>query len=148
VWPWFVGIGVLFLAGVIAAAVIAAPKVAKVGGKVTDIAAQSTAHSGVDAGEQLYALDGSFTGASEERLEDIESALSFTKGPSPDFTTASFLAGEDRFTVAVLSLSGHCYVASIGAEVGGPRRTGRLPDDVPCWATYAADHELIPVDGF
>jgi hypothetical protein len=148
VWPWFVGIGALFVAGIIAAVVIAAPKVVRAGQKVTDIAAQSSAHTGVDAGEQVYALDGSFVGATSNRLEDLEGALTFTKGPSPDFTTASFHAGEDRFTVAVLSLSGRCYVASIGAEVGGPRRTGRLPDDSPCWAQYAAERELIPVDGF
>jgi hypothetical protein len=147
-WPWFAGIGALFLAGVIAAVVVAAPKVVRAGGRVTDVAAQSSARTGVDAGEQVYALDGSFAGATKQRLEDLEGALTFTKGPSADFTTASFHVGEDRFTVAVQSLSGRCYVASIGAEVGGPRRTGRLPDDSPCWATYAADHELIPVEGF
>src|SRR4051812_29719938 len=148
IWPWFIAIGALFLAGIISAVAVAAPKVVEAGGKVTDIAAQSSAHTGVNAGEQGFALDGSFAGATKQRLQGLENALTFTKGPSSDFTTASFHAGEDRFTVAVQSLSGRCYVASIGAEVGGPRRTGRLPDDSPCWATYAADKELIPVEGF
>jgi hypothetical protein len=148
VWPWFVGIGVLFLAGVLAAIAIATPKVVRAGGRVTDLAAQSSANRAVAAGEQVFALDGSFTGATADRLEDIEPAVTFKAGPSPDFTTASFHADDAQFTVAVLSLTGRCYVASIGAEVGGPRRTGRLPDDSPCWAQYAAEQELIAVEGF
>ena len=147
-WPWFLGIAMLLLAGIVAAVVVAAPKVVRAGGRVTDLAAQSSAHNAVDAGEQVFALDGSFTGATADRLEGIERSVTFTRGPSADFTTASYHAGESQFTVAVQSLTGRCFVASIGAEVGGPRRTGRLPDDSPCWATYAADHELLPVEGF
>ena len=147
-WPWFVGIGVLFLAGVIAAIVIATPKVVRAGGRVSDLAAQGSARNAVDAAERIYALDGSYDGATVERLEDLEPSVTFTPGQSPDFTTASFHIGESDFTVAVQSLTGRCYVAVIGPEVGGERRTGRLPDDAPCWAQFAAGVELIPVDGF
>jgi hypothetical protein len=147
-WPWFAAIGALFVAAVIAAVVIAAPKVLRAGGRVTDLAAQSNAHAAVNAGEQVYALDGSFTAVTAERLEDLEGTVTFTEAPSTEFTTASYHASESGFTVAVESLTGRCYVASIGTEVGGPRRTGRLADDKPCWASFAAEQELIPVDGF
>jgi competence protein ComGC len=147
-WPLFAVIGVLFLVAVIAGLALAVPKVVKAGGRVTDEAAQSTARVAVDAGAQVYALEGSYVGATPARLEDLESGLSFTNGPSTDFTTVSVLAGEERFVVAVASLSGRCYVAIIGDEIGGPRTTGRLGEGVPCWATFAADQTLIPVDDF
>ncbi|HUP84872.1 MAG TPA: DUF2510 domain-containing protein [Acidimicrobiales bacterium] len=147
-WPLFAVIATLFLVSVIAGIALAAPRVVKAGGRVTDRAAQSTAHVALDAGGRIYALEGSYVGATPERLEDLERGLSFTHGPSTDFTTVSVLSGEDRFVVAVASLTGRCYVAVIGDEIGGPRTTGRLAEGVPCWASYAADQTLIPVEDF
>jgi hypothetical protein len=148
IWPLVATIAVLFVAAVIAGFVLAVPRIVKAGGRVTDEAAQTSARSGVAAGEQVYALDGSYLGATPERLESLEAGLSFTNGTSTDFTTVSVSAGETTFTVAVVSLTGRCYVASIGDEVGGPVRKGRLREDQPCWASFAADQELVPVDDF
>jgi hypothetical protein len=148
VWPWFVGIGVLFAVAVIAAVVMAIPRVVDAGGRVTDEAAQSTAHLAADTGADVYAQEGSYLGATPERLEKRESGLSFTAGPSTDFTTASVLAGEERFVVAVASLTNRCFVVILEDEIGGPRTTGRLPEGLPCWANLVADQPLEPIEGF
>lgn len=148
VWPLFVVIGVLFLVAVIAGIVQAVPKVVDAGSRFTDEAAQSTAQLAADAAAEIYALDGSYLGATPERLEEAERGLSFTAGPSTDFTTASVESGEQRFVVAVASLSNRCYVVILGGEIGGPRTTGRLPSGTPCWANFASQQPLEPVDDF
>ena len=147
-WPWFLVIGLLFVVGVIAGIVRAAPRVVDAGSRITDEAAQASAHLAADAGAQLYALEGSYGGATPERLEEIEDGITFTEGPSTDFTTASVRAGETELVVAVASLSNRCFVVVLEDEIGGPRRTGRLPDGVPCWAEVVDEHPLEPVDGF
>lgn len=147
-WPLFVVIGVLFLAGAVAGVARAVPKVVDAGGRITDEAAQSTAHLAADAAAEVYALDGSYVGATPERLEEAESGLSFTSGPSTDFTTASVQPGESQFVVAVSSLSNRCYVVILADEIGGPRTTGRLPAGVPCWANFAEQQPLEAVEGF
>jgi hypothetical protein len=147
-WPWFVVIGVLFAVAVIVGIVMAVPRIVDAGGRATDEAAQSSAHLAADTGAEIYALEGSYLGATPERLEDRESGLSFTDGPSTDFTTASVLAGEGRFVVAVASLTNHCFVVILEDEIGGPRTTGRLPEGLPCWASLVNEHPLEPVEGF
>lgn len=148
VWPLFVVIGVLFVVAVVVGIAKAVPKVLDAGGRVTDEAAQSTAHLAADAGAELYALEGSYLGASPERLEQFESGLTFTTGPSTEFTTASVDAGEDRFVVAVNSLTNRCFVVVLEDEVGGMRTTGQLPEGVPCWASIVGQQTLEPVDDF
>ena len=148
VWPLFVVIGVLFVVAVIAGLVQGVPRLVDAGSRFTDEAAQSSAHLAADAAAQVYALDGSYLAATAERLEDVEPGLSFTAGPSTDFTTASIQPGEDRFVVAVTSLSNRCYVVVLSDEIGGPRTTGRLPVGSPCWASFAAQQTLEPVDDF
>ena len=148
VWPLFVVIGVLFMVAVIAGIVQAVPKVVEAGGRFTDEAAQASAHLAADAAATVYALDGSYVGATPQRLEEVESGLTFTGGPSTDFTTASIQQGERQFVVAVASLSNRCYVVILADEIGGPRTTGRLPEGTPCWATFASQHPLEPVEGF
>ena len=148
VWPLFVVIGVLFVVGVVVALVQAAPKVVDAGARFSDEAAQSSAHLAADAATELYALDGSYLSATPERLEETEAGLSYTDGPSTDFTTVSVQAGETRFVAAVSSLSNRCYVVIIEDEIGGPRTTGRLAEGLPCWASFAADQQLEPVDDF
>ena len=148
VWPLFVVIGVLLVVAVGAAIVQAVPRVVDAGSRFTDEAAQSSAHLAADAAAQVYALDGTYTGATPERLEDTEPGLSFTAGPSTDFTTASVQPGEERFVVAVASLSNRCFVVILADEIGGPRTTGRLPAGTPCWANFAANQTLEPVEDF
>ena len=148
VWPFFVVIGMLFVVGVIAGIVQLAPRVLEAGSRFTDTAAQSSAHLAADAAAEVYALDGSYLGATPERLEQVEAGLSFTSGPSTDFTTASVQPGETQFVVAVASLSNRCYVVILADEIGGPRTTGRLPEGTPCWASFARQHPLEAVDGF
>ena len=148
VWPLFVVIGVLFVVAVVVGIAKAVPKVVDAGGRVTDEAAQSTAHLAADAGAELYALEGSYLGASPERLEQFESGLTFTTGPSTEFTTASVDAGEDRFVVAVASLTNRCFVVVLEDAVGGVRTTGRRPEGSPGWASIAGQQPLEPVDGF
>lgn len=149
VWPLFVVIGVLFVVAVIAGLVQAVPKVVDAGSRFTEEAAQASAHLAADAGAEIYALDGSYLGATPERLEETESGLTFTAGPSTDFTTASVQGGEGRFVVAVASLSNRCYVVILEDEIGGPRTTGRLPEGTPCWASFAGQQTALePVEGF
>ena len=148
VWPLFVVIGVLFVVAIGAALVQAVPRLVEAGGRVTDEAAQSSAHLAADAAAQVYALDGSYLGATPERLEDTEPGLTFTEAPSTDFTTASILPGEGRFVVAVASLSNRCFVVILADEIGGPRTTGRLPEGMPCWASFAGNQPLEAVDDF
>ena len=148
VWPLVVVIGVLFVVGIGAALVQAVPRVVDAGSRFTDEAAQSSAHLAADAAAQVYALDGTYIGATPERLEDTEPGLSFTAGPSTDFTTASVHPGEERFVVAVASLSNRCFVVILADEIGGPRTTGRLPEGTPCWANFAANQTLEPVEDF
>lgn len=148
VWPLFVVIGVLFVVAVIAGLVQAVPRVVDAGSRFTEEAAQSTAHLAADAAAEVYALDGTYLAASPDRLREAETGLSFTDGPSTDFTTASVAPGEDRFVVAVASLSNRCYVVILTDEIGGPRTTGRLPEGMPCWANVAGGQPLEPVEGF
>ena len=148
-WPWFAVIGGLFVAGVIVGVVMLVPRAIDAGGRVTDEAAQTTAHRAADVAAELYALEGSYLGATPERLEDLsDSGLLFTTGPSTDFTTASVQGGEQQFVVVVASLTNHCFVVMLGDEIGGARTTGRLPEGVPCWASLVGQHELEPVEGF
>ena len=148
-WLWFAAIGALFVVAVIAGIVMLVPRAIDAGSRVTDEAAQSTAHRAADAAAELYALEGSYLGATPERLEDLsDSGLLFTAGPSSDFTTASVQAGEQDFVVVVASLTNRCFVVILDDEIGGARTTGRLPEGVPCWAGVAREHELEPVDGF
>ena len=148
VWPLFVVIGVLFVVAVIVGLVRAVPKVVDAGARFSDEAAQSSAHLAADAATELYALEGSYLGATPQRLEETEAGLSYTDGPSTDFTTVSVQAGETRFVAAVSSLSNRCYVVIIEDEIGGPRTPGRLAEGLPCWASFAADQPLEPVDDF
>lgn len=148
VWPLFVVIGVLFVVAVIAGVVQAIPRLVDAGSRFTDEAAQSTAHLAADAAADVYALDGTYVAATPERLREAETGLSFTDGPSTDFTTASVQPGEGRFVVAVASLSNRCYVVILAGEIGGPRTTGRLPEGMPCWASFAGSQALEPVEGF
>ena len=148
VWPLFLVIGVLFVAAVIAALVQAVPRLVDAGSRFTDEAAQSSAHLAADAAEQVYALDGSYAGATPVRLEETERGLSFTNGESTDFTTASVQGREDRFVAAVTSLTNRCYVVILADEIGGARTTGRLPEGTPCRAELAGMQPLEPVDDF
>ena len=148
VWPLFVVIGVLFVVAVVVGLVRAVPKVVDAGARFSDEAAQSSAHLAADAATELYALEGSYLGATPDRLEQTEAGLSYTDGPSTDFTTVSVQAGETRFVAAVNSLSNRCYVVIIDDEIGGPRTTGRLAEGMPCWASFAADQPLEPVEDF
>lgn len=148
VWPLFVVIGVLFIAAVIAGIVQAVPKVVDAGSRFTEEAAQSTALLAADAAADVYALDGTYVGATPDRLEEAESGLSFTAGPSTDFTTASVQPGEGGFIVAVTSLTNRCYVVILGDGIGAPRTTGRLPEGMPCWANVVSGQTLEAVDGF
>ena len=149
VWPLFVVIGVLFVVAVVVGLVRAVPKVVDAGARFSDEAAQSSAHLAADAAADIYALDGSYIGATPERLEEVEAGLSYTAGPSTDFTTVSVQGGETRFVAVVASLSNRCYVVILEDEIGGPRTTGRLPEGTPCWASFAANQSsLEPVDDF
>ena len=148
VWPWFVVIGVLFLAAVVAALAQAVPRLVDAGSRFTDEAAQSSAHLAADAAAEVYALDGTYVGATAERLEEAEPGLTFTNGLSTDFTTASVQGREDRFVAAVTSLTNRCYVVVLADEVAGPRTTGRLPAGMPCLAQMVDQQLLEPVDDF
>jgi type II secretory pathway pseudopilin PulG len=147
-WPLVAVVAGLLVVGIIAGVASALPRLARVGGRVTDEAAQSSALRAIDAAQQVYALDGSYLGATAERLSDIDDGLAYTDAPSTDFTTASIHIGEGSFTAAVASLSGRCFVATVGDGVGAVVVSGRLGDDRPCWGSFAAEADLVPVDGF
>ncbi len=134
VWPWFTLIGVLFLTGVITAAVMLVPRAVRAGGRVTDLAAQVTARDGLDAAQTLRSIEGSYANVRPDALADLEPDITFTDEPSTDFQTASVYSSSQEFAIAVLSLSGRCYVI---IESNGIETTGRMQDDRPCYATLA-----------
>lgn len=134
VWPWFALIGVLFLIGVIAAAVMLIPQAVRAGGRVTDLAAQVTARDGLDAAQTLRSIEGSYANVRPDTLVNLEPDITFTDQASTDFQTASVSSSSQEFAIAVLSLSGRCYVI---IETNGVETTGRMQDDRPCLATLA-----------
>lgn len=142
VWPWFTLIGVLFLAGIITAAVMLVPRAVRAGGRVTDLAAQITARDGLDAAQTLRAIEGSYANVRPDTLADLEPDITFTDQTSTDFQTASVFSTSEEFAIAVLSLSGRCYVI---IETDGVETTGRMQDDRPCVANFAFGG-VIPED--
>lgn len=142
VWPWFTLIGVLFLAGIVTAAVMLVPRAVRAGGRVTDLAAQITARDGLGAAQTLRSIEGSYANVRPENLADLEPDITFTDQASTDFQTASVYVAEQEFAVAVLSLTGRCYVI---IETDGLESTGRMQDDRPCLAA-AAFGGIIPED--
>ncbi len=142
VWPWFTLIGVLFLAGVITATVMLVPRAVRAGSRVTDLAAQITARDGLDAAQTLRSIEGSYANVRPENLAGLEPDITFTEQASTDFQTASVYVAEQEFAVAVLSLSGRCYVI---LETDGVETTGRMQDDRPCLAA-AAFSGIVPED--
>lgn len=134
VWPGFVLIGILFLTGVITAVVMLIPTAVRAGGRVTDLAAQVTARDGLDAAQTLRSIEGSYANARPEALASLEPDITFTDQASTDFQTASVYSSSQDFAIAVLSLSGRCYVI---IESDGLESTGRMQADRPCLAAVA-----------
>lgn len=134
VWPWFALIGVLFLIGVATAAVMLIPRAVRAGGRVTDLAAQVTARDGLDAAQTLRSIEGSYANVRPDTLANLEPDITFTDQASTDFQTASVSSSSQEFAIAVLSLSGRCYVI---IETNGVETTGRMQDDRPCLAALA-----------
>ncbi len=143
VWPWFTLIGLLFLAGIVTAAVMLVPRAVSAGARVTDIAAQTNAKSGLKAARTIRSIEGSYVWATPRSLSSYEPDITFTKDLSPDFQTASIFAAENEFTIAVQSLSGRCYVI---ADRDGIEQVGRMLPGRPCLAA-AASGGFVP-DGF
>lgn len=133
-WPIFAVIGVLFLLALGAAIAVLVPRAVRAGSALTDTAAQETAREGMEAARGIRADEGTFFGATAERLTTRVPDTTFTTGESTDFTTASIYGTVEEFTIAVRSLSGRCYVI---IDAGGTETTGRMQPDRPCLAAHA-----------
>lgn len=134
VWPLFVVIGLVFVAGLVSALVMGVPRAIRAGGRMTDVAAQATARDAIDAAGVIRARDGTYVNVTPARLAELEPDITFTDRLSTDFTTASVYASSHEVAVAVLSLTGRCYVL---IEVDGVQTAGRMQADRPCMAALA-----------
>ncbi len=80
-----------------------------------DAAAQATMGRATVVALSLYAERGSFT-TDLATLSAYDPGLVFTAGPSTDPMTVSYAVSAGRFGAAVLSESGTCWWARIGAD--------------------------------
>jgi hypothetical protein len=83
--------------------------------KAYDAAAQGTMGRATVVAVSLYAERGSFT-TDLATLSAYDPGLRFTSGPSDDPMTVSYAVSAGNFGAAVLSESGTCWWARIGAD--------------------------------
>jgi hypothetical protein len=83
--------------------------------KAYDAAAQATMGRATVVALSLYAERGSFT-TDLATLSAYDPGLRFTSGPSKDPMTVSYAVSSGKFGAAVLSESGTCWWARIGAD--------------------------------
>jgi type II secretory pathway pseudopilin PulG len=126
----------LLVAGIAAAAAIGGPRAVRAAGKASDHAAQAAARDGLAAANEVYKEDSSYRNAQPLRLKETVPGVRFTTDTSTDFRTASVLATDEQFVIAVASITGRCWVLISAGD--GAAREAYLNNFQPCNAQRAA----------
>jgi len=108
-------------------------------GNVQDVQAQLTGTQAIRAVQTLYAQDGSLGAVTPQALKAFEPAFTYTTSASTDPNTVSVASSSSGVGLAVMSASGTCLYAHVGATAttygSGSTCTGEaaLDASAPAW---------------